>query len=54
MDGLPAAKTVSARVVNCTPAGDKLWVMGLALEKLGNIWGIEDPPEDWGKCTQEN
>lgn len=39
----------SARVVNCISMGryEKLWLLGLALEEPGNVWGIQSPPEDW-------
>ena len=48
LDGLPVER-VTARVVNCisvTGAGG-LWLIGLALDKPGNVWGIASPPEDW-------
>jgi len=37
---------VTARVVNCIPI-EKFWLLGLALDEPGNIWGIHSPPEDW-------
>ena len=48
LDGLPVEK-VRARVVNCIPVAGagRLWLIGLALEKPGNVWGIASPPEDW-------
>jgi len=35
--------------VNCFWPGEfaKFWVLGLALDEPGNVWGIETPPEDW-------
>ena len=26
---------------------EKLWLLGLALDEPGNVWGIQSPPEDW-------
>jgi len=47
--GLPAMTTATARVVNCISLGEheKLWLLGLTLDKPGNVWGIDTPPEDW-------
>lgn len=49
LDGLPARTSVTARVVNCISLGqyEKLWLLGLALDEPGNVWGIKAPPEDW-------
>src|ERR1700722_15649724 len=49
LDGLPAETKVIARVVNCFWPGEfaKFWILGLALDDPGNVWGIEPPPEDW-------
>ena len=49
LEGLPASGSVTARVVNCISMGEyeKLWLLGLALDEPGNVWGIETPPEDW-------
>jgi hypothetical protein len=48
LEGLPA-KRVTAGVVNCFSLGEheKFWILGLALDEPGNVWGIEKPPEDW-------
>jgi len=50
LDELPTGKRVTARVANCVPlgAGSKCWVVGVALDCPGNIWGIHPAPEDWG------
>ncbi len=50
LEGLPTKTSVTARVVNCIPLGEfeKFWFLGLMLDKPGNVWGIESPPEDWG------
>ena len=49
LEGLPARTNVTARVVNSISIGDfeKLWLLGLALDEPGNVWGIKTPPEDW-------
>lgn len=49
LEGLPVKRKVTARVVNCFWPGEfaKFWVLGLALDEPGNVWGIETPPEDW-------
>jgi hypothetical protein len=46
LEGLPAGINVTARVVNCI-AIEKFWLLGLALDEPGNVWGIQSPPEDW-------
>lgn len=49
LEGLPTRNMVTARVVNCISPGkyEKFWILGLALDEPGNVWGIETPPEDW-------
>jgi len=51
LEGLPARTTVTARVVNCIPIGEyeKFWLLGLALDEPGNVWGVQTPPEDWAR-----
>ena len=53
LEGLPAGGSVTARVLNCISMGqyEKLWLLGLALDEPGNVWGIQSPPEDW---TRQN
>ena len=46
LEGLPTRTNVTARVVNCI-AIEKFWLLGLALDEPGNVWGIQSPPEDW-------
>ena len=48
LDGLPGG-CANARVVNCISVekGGKLWLLGLALDQPGNVWGIDAPPLDW-------
>ena len=49
LDELPTGLAVNARVANCVPIGTegKFWIVGLALEQGGNIWGIKPVPADW-------
>jgi hypothetical protein len=49
LEGLPAKRGVTARVVNCISLSEyeKFWLLGLTLDEPGNVWGIETPPEDW-------
>jgi hypothetical protein len=49
LNGLPTGSEVAARVVNCISLGEfeHLWLLGLALNEPGNVWGIESAPEDW-------
>ena len=50
LDGLPGVGSVTARVANCISLGadSKLWLIGLALDQPGNVWGVQSPPADWG------
>jgi CheY-like chemotaxis protein len=49
LEGLPNGRPVTARVVNCISLGsyEKVRILGLALDKTGNVWGIKNPPKDW-------
>jgi len=49
LEGLPVGSNVTARVLNCISPGkyEKFWLLGLALDEPGNVWGIETPPQDW-------
>jgi hypothetical protein len=50
LQGLPAAtSSVTGRVVNSISFGEqeKLWLLGLALDERGNVWGVQTPPQDW-------
>jgi hypothetical protein len=50
MSDLPGGSSVTAHVVNCVPMGSdgKYFLVGASLYTHGNIWGIANPPEDWG------
>lgn len=48
---LPNGRKATARVANVVPLGTdgKYYLVGLALEEPGNIWGIHPAPADWGE-----
>jgi hypothetical protein len=50
LDELPTGTRATARVANCVPlgAGSQCWVVGIALDEPGNIWGLHPAPADWG------
>jgi hypothetical protein len=51
LEGLPVRTNITARVVNSISLGEyeKFWLLGLALDEPGNVWGIKTPPEDWAQ-----
>jgi hypothetical protein len=50
LDELPGATSAPACVANCVPLGTgaNYWLVGIALERPGNIWCIQPAPADWG------
>jgi hypothetical protein len=50
LEDLPIGKSVSARIANCVPlgTGGQWWMVGIALDEPGNVWGIHPAPADWG------
>lgn len=57
LEGLPTQRSVTARVMNCISLGEyeKFWLLGLALDEPGNVWGIDKPPDDWvPECDERN
>ena len=52
LDELPAG-SVTARIANCVPlgTGGQWWMVGIALDEPGNVWGIHPTPADWGSDT---
>lgn len=48
--GLPGGGSVTGQVANCFPLGTdgQYFLVGASLYTHGNVWGIADPPEDWG------
>jgi hypothetical protein len=55
LDGLPGGLQATARVANCLPLGTdgRFFLLGLALENPGNVWGIKNPPQDWEMAGAE-
>lgn len=51
LEGLPVARKVTARVMNCISLGEheKFWILGLALDEPGNVWGVDPEPDDWSQ-----
>lgn len=51
LHGLPVGRDISARVVNCIWLGayEKFWLLGLVLDEVGNVWGLEVIPQDWAE-----
>jgi len=49
IEDLPAKRPADARVVSCISLGEfeKLWLLALALNEAGNVWGIDPTPDDW-------
>jgi hypothetical protein len=49
LEKLPASTNVTARVVNCISLGEfeRVWLLGLALDQLGNVCENQTPPEHW-------
>jgi hypothetical protein len=54
LSDLPGGGSVTARVASCLPLGSdgRYFLIGVALYTHGNVWGIADPPEDWGTTVQ--
>jgi hypothetical protein len=53
LDDLPIGKSATARIANCVPlgTGSQWWMVGIALDEPGNVWGIHPAPADWGSET---
>lgn len=49
LEGLPTSTIVTGRILSCIFLGEheKFWLVGLALNEPGNVWGIETVPKDW-------
>src|SRR5579862_6828380 len=50
INDLPGGRSVTARVASCVPLGNdnKYFLIGASLYTHGNVWGIQNAPEDWG------
>jgi|SRR6516164_11759418 hypothetical protein len=51
---LPSGGSVTARVANCLPLGSEGFLIGAALYTHGNVWGIENAPEDWNVAAKSD
>jgi hypothetical protein len=50
LEGLPAAAKITGRIITSIPLGKHekaFWLLGVAIDEPGNVWGISNPPEDW-------
>lgn len=50
LEGLPGAPKRTGRVVTSISLGRNekpFWLLGVAIDEPGNVWGISNPPEDW-------
>lgn len=49
LDDLPGRQGVTARVANCVRLGTsgQWWMVGIALDEPGNVWGVHPTPADW-------
>jgi hypothetical protein len=50
LEELAGGQSATALVANCVRLGAKFWMVGLALDEPGNIWGIRPAPADWGEA----
>jgi hypothetical protein len=50
LNGLPGNASASGYVASCLPLGSdhKHFLIGVSLYNPANVWGIANPPEDWG------
>lgn len=50
LEKLPGGHLVSGRVANCCAIGTdgKFYLVGVALDEPANVWGLAEPPADWG------
>jgi hypothetical protein len=56
INDLPGGRSVTARIANCVPLGSdgKSFLIGAALYTHGNVWGIQNAPEDWGAAAESD
>ncbi|HEV3510481.1 MAG TPA: PilZ domain-containing protein [Candidatus Sulfotelmatobacter sp.] len=56
LSGLPGGGSVTGQVANCVPLGNdgQFFLVGVSLYTHGNVWGIADPPEDWGVVAKND
>ena len=53
INDLPRGGSVTARVVSCVALGNdgNSFLIGAALYTHGNVWGIQNAPQDWGEAA---
>jgi hypothetical protein len=56
LSGLPGGGSVTGQVANCVPLGNdgQYFLVGASLYTHGNVWGIANPPEDWGVAAKND
>lgn len=56
LSGLPGGGSVTGQVANCLPLGNdgQYFLVGASLYTHGNVWGIANPPEDWGVAAKND
>lgn len=56
LEGLPSVFKMTGRVVTSISLGKHgkaYWLVGVAIDAPGNVWGISSPPEDWVQRSAE-
>ena len=50
VDDLPGGGSITARVASSLPPpeGSKYWLIGICLDRPGNLWFLAPTPPDWG------
>ncbi len=53
LDELPGGGRVRGSVASSVPLGNegKYWLVGIALESIGNVWCIQPAPADWASAS---
>jgi hypothetical protein len=50
VEGLPVVSKITGRIVTSISLGKRekpFWLLAVAIDEPGNVWGISNPPEDW-------
>jgi hypothetical protein len=57
LDILDGNRTTTAHVVHSDPVGIGMrlttWTVALELDKPGDVWMVNPPPQDWSKTTEQ-
>jgi hypothetical protein len=56
INDLPGGGSVTGRVANCLPLGNdgRYFLIGVSLYTHGNVWGVQNPPEDWSTAANND